>query len=519
MAKKTAPRPGPRTALPRVLLPAIFALAALLLPCTSLVGPHPSRLWRGYQTLVIRSDAGPGALDSVIDRFGTGVVSEKTATVEFWDFTGLSRVSIADIPLRIDPSDPRFDPFIAGAARYTHASMGGRAWSVAYIPSRSMPVVTWLRLSRVLSGPAGGRWGLVEFDPVQALLATAAFIAFAVMLAAALGGARRRLTGVTLAGAILWIPFLLSGGPDRFALALLMLMAWSQVMRILVLLHGWDEHLIGELREPLLLFAGSAAAGLVLLLVFGGFSIASVAGFLGPALASLLILVALAQLWGRLPRRRRRRVSFEPIPIVHPSHDSPRSLRPALILGVAALAVLMVLPVARRVPLPSPSAVAGARGFTWESLERVSRQNRAQRLPDYAEYVTHVAFQETIAFGRPWLLPARDERVYAREFVTNPVTGAFVERQRRVKVFDEAWLSSLRQRAGPGSLGALLLAQERPVAVSLRGPVSALLPELPICLLVMLSFLGMLGRERGVRPLIRGILLRFNGVARRNQVP
>jgi hypothetical protein len=297
-----------------------------------------------------------------------------------------------------------------------------------------------------------------------------------------------------------------------------MLAAWSQIMRVLVLLHGWDERLVGELRQPLLLFAGGVIVGLALLLVTDGASVASALGFLGPAAASLLLLVALSQLWGRLPRRRRR-ASFEPIPIVRPNQHSPRSLHPVLVLAVGSIALLLILPLGRRFPLPTPSPVAGARDFSWGALERVSRIGGVQRLPDYADYVTHEAFQEAMAFGRPWLMPVRDERVYVREFVTNPATGSFLERQRRVKVFDSGWLASVRRRAGPGSLGALLLAQRHPVLVALRGPESSLLRELPIALFVMLAFLGMMGRERGVGLLIRGILLRFNGVARRNQVP
>jgi hypothetical protein len=518
MRKKVAKLPWYRR--PLVVLPAVVALLAAILPCTSLVGPHPGGLWRGYQTLLIRDDATADAsLASVVGLCGPGVVSDLTASVDFWDFTGISRVSIAGIPSRIDSSDPRYDRFIEGVPGYTRVLAGTRGWHIAYIPSRSMSAVTWLRLSRLLGGSTVGRWRLVDFDPLQVLVALAAFLAFAVMLAQALGGERRTLTGVTLLGALLWLPFILDGGVDRFALALVMLVAWSQIMRVLVLLHGWDERLVGELRQPLMLFCGGGVGGLALLLMAGGASVASALGFLGPAIASLLLLVVLAQLWGRLPRRRRR-VSFDPIPIVRPNQQSPRkSIRPALVLALGSIALLLILPLARRVPLPTPSPVLGARDFSWGALQRVSRQSHIQRLPDYADYVTHEAFQEAMAFGRPWLMPEQDERVYVREFVTNPATGSFVERYRRVKVFDTAWLESVKRRAGAGSIGALLLAQGRPVVVAPRGPESPLLRELPVALLVMLAFFGLMGRERGGGLLIRGILLRFNGVARRNQVP
>jgi hypothetical protein len=149
----------------------------------------------------------------------------------------------------------------------------------------------------------------------------------------------------------------------------------------------------------------------------------------------------------------------------------------------------------------------------------MSRDDGEGRLPGFAALVTHAAFQETIAFGRPWRAPKRDERVAVREYLSNDATGVFVERLRTVKVFDTAWLQGVRRRAQPGSLESLLYAQGRPVTVSVKGAGFGLLRELPIVLLVLCALLAWLGRDLGLGPLIRGNLLRFNGAARRDQVP
>jgi hypothetical protein len=163
--------------------------------------------------------------------------------------------------------------------------------------------------------------------------------------------------------------------------------------------------------------------------------------------------------------------------------------------------------------------VLGSGDFSWQSLGRMSRESSEPRLPGFAALVTHAAFQETIAFGRPWKTPLRDERVRVREYVSGDAAGAIVSRQRTVKVLDSAWLQSIGRRAGPGSLESLLYAQGRPVAVSMRGAGFGLLRELPIVLLVLSALLAWLGRDLGLGPLIRGNLLRLNGEARRDQVP
>ncbi|HEY9595366.1 MAG TPA: hypothetical protein VHE79_12875, partial [Spirochaetia bacterium] len=140
--------------------------------------------------------------------------------------------------------------------------------------------------------------------------------------------------------------------------------------------------------------------------------------------------------------------------------------------------------------------VLGARGLGWKALHVAGRAGRISPIPDYVDLVTHEAYQEALGFGRPWLLPVEDERVYVHEYATSPETGAIVARDRRVKTFDGAWLASVARRNGPGSLGALLLAQGRVVTVDTRGPSGSLLRELPLGLLAMIAFAALLTRER-----------------------
>ncbi len=140
-------------------------------------------------------------------------------------------------------------------------------------------------------------------------------------------------------------------------------------------------------------------------------------------------------------------------------------------------------------------------------------------MPGFASLVTHAAFQETIGFGRPWRTPRADERVTVREYATDPASGIIVARQRTVKVFDDAWLRSVRARAAPGSLEALLYDQGRPVDVRMRGPGSLLLRDLPVLILSFIVFVAWQGRERGLGPLIRAALMGLNGAARQNEAP
>jgi hypothetical protein len=508
-------RPGVPRAL--ILLPLIALLAGLLLwlPSASWVSPRSTLIWRGYQTLLVRGSAAQAALPALAARLGPGVVSEVTSPFEFWDFTGLSTATYADLNLRLDPLDPRRDRFIDGAAGYFHAAGAGGEWHIAYIPAVQTGLRLWLRISGALGIPFRGEWRLVEFDPLSKLLSLAAVFGLAVLLALAQAERRRAALAFALAGALLWTPFLLSGGLARFALTLILLPAWFPLMRADIPLRVDDKE-FARLKRPLLIYGGVAAAACVLVLTTSGVSGSNLAGFLSPFGVSILMLMLPAVIRGA-GRRYHRRMIFEPVPIVRLKSDAFRS-RPLAIMCAALSLVLIGLLFFERGPaLPTPFPVARARDFSWRALDRMKQASRSPVLPDFLGLVTHAAFQETIAFGRPWRPPEMDERVYIREFALDPLTGATVARQKIVKVFDATWLASVKRRSSPGSLGALFYAQGRPTFTELRASERASLRELPAAFVVLVMFLAWLRRDLIRGPLIRGNLLRLNSSARRNQ--
>ena len=81
---------GPR----RRMAAALIALSLLASWLAGVPGAarRPASAWRGYEILLIRPDiARSGGLQKVARTLGPGVVSELTATVDFWDFTGRGR--------------------------------------------------------------------------------------------------------------------------------------------------------------------------------------------------------------------------------------------------------------------------------------------------------------------------------------------------------------------------------------------------------------------------------------------
>ena len=216
-----------------------------------------------------------------------------------------------------------------------------------------------------------------------------------------------------------------------------------------------------------------------------------------------------------------------------PPAPAPENLRPrphrenerrdppplaSFVLVSTAVLVVAAIGILRSVPLPTPLPVPGARDFSFESLSLLSRESRAQRPPDVSDLAAHEAYQETLAFGRPWGLPARDERVYVREFSANPRTGTIVRSAAgeglRCRVAGRAFSQPARgkhrgasRQPAPADGRCDPRAGEEPpsrAAGRLDGAV---------------RLLGVVRVERRTTPLMRSVLLRFNGAARRNQTP
>jgi len=511
---------GIRRPLVALSILTVLMAALLWIPSARGISLKKTVLWDGYQTVVLRSDRfGSGETAALVARLGPGVVSDVTSLADFWDFSGMARIRYADLDARLDPLDPRRDGYVDGAKGYFGASWRGASWRVLYVPAVRTGARLYLDLTRLLGLPGRAGWRLIDFDPLEKTVAVFALFGLASLLTVSLAQGRRAVLGPAFAGAAIWVPFVMRGGLAEAALALGLLLTWFPMLRAFLLVKGWDGELLKGVRRPLGTFCAAAAAGLILSLPGAGGVGPRLLDFLSTLACCFLSLPAVALASRVTSSRRTQRSLFEPVPIVRPAGDALRGRSVAPFFALISLVVIAVLPVARGANLPTPMGVIGVRDFSWQSLQRLSRAGRTLRMPDLSDLVTHAAFQETMAFGRPWRLPSPDERVYVREFSSSPSTGIIDSRLRCVKVFDETWRKAVRRRTEAGSLEALLFSQGRPVAVAVRGSGRSLFREFPVTLGVLIALLALLARDLGVGPLIRSNILRSTMVARRNQIP
>ncbi len=513
----------------RSLGPPVGFLLACLLPAILPVDWFHSRLWKGYYAVFLPSETALSARGSLVSR--------QAATVRFNTFAGMAGVRVAELPSRLDPADPRLDPFLRGVDRYFRAP--GGEW--VYARSNRGPLFAGL-------GRLGRGRQVLELDPAAALirLLLLAGASLLILLPARVPHVPRWLLGLGLLPWALVVPT----GDLRNLLAFLLLypvwirlMVWaagrqpgasgaarsrgrsapaaksrgqrgraagrrgkawraasagSRQARLRAALSGIEPAGAAMKRAVKSLAAaaaslaarsggpggarrrGSSAAVPWVLALLGAavfFLAAPGAGHLPGALFALaadLCLLAMVPTARRWERSRRAHPLFRALPILGTLKTGASRRRQRLstsaLLVPAALALLALvsagalsLEARRRELRPPRLEPSSSRGLTWESLGSLPLSSDPQAPPHLGDFLAHRAFQESLAFQRPYRFPAPGERIYISGYA---VSGTRYVQSRRVALrFSESWLPRCLAAAPPGSVERLLVDQGRAAAV------------------------------------------------------
>jgi len=527
MAKRLGEPRLRRAVLP--VLEIILGLLILWVPFAPFASPKPSRLWHGYYTVLVRSGSrADSVLGLAVQRLGPGVISEYTATVDFYDFASTGRSSYAHLAKRLDPLDPRRDPFIDGMAGYFSVTDGSGELYVLYVPARSSPFALFRKLWRLLGPSGNGAWRIVDFDPLEKILSMAAVVGFCAFVT--LGGPkRRRGWAVLVAASLLWLPSVLEGGLSSLSFSLLSLGICLPLLRARLAAPRKGSTAPRGIRSLFFLYIAAGVVALAVSFFIGGSSFPGLIQLLAPWTSSLL-LVALVPFLSRAVEKRRKVAVFTAVPVIRSAMDSTQGRQRALTLALFSLVIVTLVPFVRGAAFPAPSPLRGQRGLSWGAVIELRQGAKKNRLPDFSDFVAHEAYQQTLGFGMKWRQPVPDQHIYGREYLVDPVTGVIHATLRTVKVLDSMWLASLTMHPAPSGLESLLVAQGGPAVVSIRGPARLLAGELPFTSLAFLSILCLLcwdlqgGARRAPRVwvrfshLIRGNLWRLNEAARRDQI-
>ncbi|TVQ21467.1 MAG: hypothetical protein EA382_13595 [Spirochaetaceae bacterium] len=395
------------------------------------------------------------------------IVAPHTTKVLVSRFDGVDAVSLPAALTRLDPLDPRRDPFITALGLYF--VIDGANALYARIPG------TLWNANRFVRDVLGSGSRVAEWYAVPYALSVALF-ALVVGGTAVLYGRGRV---VVLALAVPLVPVIATGSLAA-AVAAAVTFASTAVG------HRIDRDERARRSDVVALVSVRAVAMVAAVVGLSGVYVVAVAG--GRALVAYLIgtsgagaVLVLARSVAHLIAAARRHDDghrpFVPVSILR-SHRGLGGLERWL---PALWTLLLVLPpiVDRLMPdAPVRRPVveaAGAAGFDHEDLLRLWSDARFE-LPSIADYIAHRAYQEALAYGYAYAFPAPGTVVTLNRF-REEADGSYSSFRETVATFDQSWIDHAIGSA-PGGIVSMLASFGRPVGVVLT-PTDALYSRYP----------------------------------------
>ncbi len=404
-----------------IIVPVGLVVTAGLFIATIVVQPRkPNPMaWAEYWVLLLDPTAEVGRVQQALEECGlTGVISWAVQEVHVSLFDSVERVPVSRLAERLERLDPRFDPYMEHIGAFYTARMDGEEWHVLYLPVETHPLRLWTRLRAVLDPEY--TWHLLSFRPWHAALTGSCFAVLAILVAWKLGGSW--IYG--LAG-LFWLPNLAGGNVETYVGSAVVFVTTVLLLRevepyvVNRFIYGWRRRDPRVLELRALYVVVALGCSVVLPAIVGA-----------PAAYPLILSFATSGAWfaavsaHRVIRgKQEEHVSFTPVPIRRRA-DRIRHSPVGSPIVAATLATLLVVPVlavaasdglaTMAVPRPAPESATGE--LSWHSLQRLWRVSTPDRIPNLADYLAHRAYQDSIAFGRPYGFPRIGEKIELSEY-------------------------------------------------------------------------------------------------------
>lgn len=426
------------------------------------------RLWDGYYTLVVPHRYDEGSILARLDGAGfAAVVSESRTAVRVAVFSHLERVTVPELANRLEPEDPRYDPYMLRVPGFFEAEGIQDRYRLYYLPAERGPVPTVLRLRRAFSDQVDG-WFLADFAGTHRWVAPSGLFVISVVLVWLSKGRRLAMAALCMP----WLAGSLSVGGTWVAYA-----GAACVGSFLIL---------GSEMQPKSL-TGVAGLGALLLPSILVLQMGAVPGPSAVAgLGSTLCVLIASRMWGRRRRAGKDHPLFSPLRMLPRSwaHEATPLRRvlpllPGLLLLGGALAFLPVIQDIR-VPAPLSASDTDTRRETGAhagvssppgTLMDLWRTSRGDELPNLSDYLAHVAYQEGFAYGAEFTFPDAEAPLTLIEI--REEAGRLIEGSRIAAVYDEDWVRETFGSVPEGSIERLLLQQPISTGV-VRTPLSGL---------------------------------------------
>jgi hypothetical protein len=447
------------------LLFAALALSLFIFP-----GLYPAKqIWKGYFTLVFPVDTDFIEINTVLREAGyQGIISAETELVEFNGFSEMETISAAALYDRFDSADPRFDSYMRKLPQSFTAETVEGTRKIGFVPVTASSLSAKLKIGKVLQ-TFDDRAMIADSLPLRGLLHLVCFFAITALLTLRF----KKNWYLVVPGSLVWIQLIVSGNILAFFCAALLHFTWVILIDDLIQLHHQRLSYprstadVSNLRNKGLYYLLIAAIGII---VFNTGSLGELSPYaLLPSIGGQAALSCAYGFWILIRKNSREHRIFIPLPIIKKKTWSDWNTGQRYFFPIVLLLILVPVCIAPFIgtdtglALPVPEPLGEVVSFQRESLKILYQDNEQAHLPDIADYITHLSYQEGFMYGRGYQFPEEDERLYFSVFDEND--GVIDKSWEIVREYDQDWISRRLSSLPDLSYEGMLYAQGRPVRV------------------------------------------------------
>ena len=451
--------------IPAVLVHIIFILCSgLFLLLTAYMEKKETVPWKGYTPVLVKNDV---PLDSLIEaiklRIGSKeIISEETAFIAITRFSEIEKIRIKDIEQRLDPEDPRADPYIKNIQKYFKANPG---WNVIFIATDQSPLWFYININN-LCREKGYTVVMPGIDFPGKIILLILFVTFIILFMNSFNHVKGKL--FTIINTVPWFYWLILAGDlyDLFCFFIIYPF-WFQFANEIA--GYFEERLIYQWKNSKLLLLKAINYALACFVVIGFTLKRESAVFpLVPMFANWIFAGGYFSLSLFYKNKKKhklfRYLSFFP-------DTNLKSLIKIKTENIAFIFIIILvitlipiyyftrseLEVAELyIPVPVYNNLYVKSGI--KILTDMNENNNSRELPDLTEFLAHLRFQEQIYYGAVYSIGEKADIMVDTYQMTSE--NKIFKSSKPVKTADE-WAETVLNSLPENSLEGMLLRQGR----------------------------------------------------------
>ena len=420
--------------------------------------------WKGYHTLLVEKSTDNNSIYTKLREsdFFSEVVSEYNTEVEYSNYNSLSYITVDKLEKRFNKQDPRFDDFIGKISGYFNAYSDNKPYSVYYLKTDA----SYNQASDAINFILGSnyRWLMPKYENYWV---NAIFLFLYIFITSIFIYNNRKQWFIYLLHTIPWAFLIYFNGKSYFFPAVFMLF----ILRVLLLA---EKELVKEyINNKTLSFNKYCDKKTIFIIGITVFSfvlpiVVSMPGadsFITPISILLFDVFFIVSnfVFTYLKVTGYSHKIFYATQIGKQRNNTIFSLSTntfALIffLAIATLPFYFFNTGDKSIKYPVPVAIHKypESGLTLDFLKRISLGNANDNfLPDYCEYIKHLAYQIRLPYKADYSIPANNEEVTISNYYLEK--NAYKREKIRVNQFTDIWLSdNITINKGMGITGLML---------------------------------------------------------------